>query len=89
MIHINNGDNSHEWLTEEEFKERFPEIDLTDRRTEESQRLRKIRTKKRITMREMSKLTGLSVIEISDIERGRIRDQQAIDKYIKVLNEAN
>jgi translation elongation factor EF-Tu-like GTPase len=88
MIHLNTGNDSskHEWVTEEEFKKRFHDLHKSLNEPVDDT-LRKVRMKKRVTIREMIKATGLGADVISRIERGKIRDQKLIDTYIEALNK--
>lgn len=87
MIHLNKGDGEHEWITEDEFKKRYPEIDLSPSKPDD--RLRRIRIKKRITLRQLSEHSGLSIADLSRIERGLIRGQNEIDRFAMALQKIN
>lgn len=79
MIHINKGENNpHEWITEEEFKERYPQL-VPVESTEIGERLRKARMGKKITLRDFGQLTGLGALKISEIEHGRVREPEKAD----------
>lgn len=77
MIHINKGDDPHEWV--EELPESF-EIEKTVDDT-----LRTERIKKRIILRKMHKRTGLDIVTLSRIERGLITDPEMVKKFKEAL----
>ncbi len=81
MIHLNKGDKPHEWVTREELEKRYPKLAKSLKEKTENP-LAKIRAKKRITVRQLSKITGLTIQEIINIETDKIKDQERIDKYI-------
>lgn len=92
MIHLNKGEGKpHEWITEEEFAKRHPELskELNKPIDENAhgQKLKALRIKKRLTLREFSKRTGFSPSEVCDYERGRKEITAEInDKYCMGLN---
>ena len=87
MIHINTGEGKHKWVTQEELERDYPEIAKSLNRPIEDDKLRKIRIKKRIRLKDMADRTGLSVVQVSQIELGQIKDQLLVDRYIMVFNE--
>lgn len=89
MIHINTGNNSskHEWLTDEEFKERFPDLHKTLNEPVVDDLLRKTRIKKRVMLKDIVKATGLERDVLSKIEQGKVKDQKLIDIYTEALNK--
>ena len=74
MIHIDFADGHSEWLTDEQLKEKCPELHAHMHRPiphkEYGAKLKAIRIKRALTLREMSKRIGCSGAELSDIERG-------------------
>jgi hypothetical protein len=89
MIHLNTGDDSskHEWVTEEEFKKRFPDLHKSLNEPVDNDLLRKTRIKKRVMLKDMVKATGLERDVLSGIEQGIVNDQKLIDIYIEALNK--
>ncbi len=81
MIHLNKGDEPHEWVSKEKFEKCYPELAEKFKASNKNP-LAKIRAKKRITVRELSKKSGLTIQEIIGIETDKIKDQKMIDKYI-------
>ncbi len=82
MIHLNKGEKEpHEWISKEEFAKRYPDLVKSLKEKTENP-LAKIRAKKRITVRQLSKISGLTIQEIIGIETDKIKDQKMIDKYI-------
>lgn len=87
MIHLNKGEGKpHEWLTEDQFKERYPDLHriLNEHRDyrQEGERLKNVRVNKSITLRKMSEISGISIADLSRIESGKREATQAeIDQY--------
>lgn len=83
MIHIHTRDG-HEWLTEEQFKEKHPALHAaihTPRPFNEGgEKIKRLRQKYDMTLRELSKATGISLGDLSAIETGRVEaTQEQID----------
>jgi len=95
MIHLNKGpDKPHEWVTEEEFEKRYPALATAIREkpdeNEHGQKLKAMRLKRGITIRQLSIATGESCAEICNIEQGRKNITPEInDKYCLGLNDAD
>ena len=74
MIHLNKGDAAHEWLSEEQLKQKYPDLHAKMHRprpyAELGFRLKAQRLKHRITLLEFSRRVGLSAQQISAYERG-------------------
>jgi len=92
MIHLNFGpDKPHEWVTEEEFKRRYPKlwahIDAPRPFQEIGKEYWDLRREARITLREMSKKIGVPVSTLCDMEQGRTQFTEAIIKeYTQAFN---
>ena len=91
LIHINKGEEPHEWITREEFKKRYPDLyaELSRPIVPDSpgQKLREKRIQKRITIRKLIELSGLTASEICSIENGRIEVTADIEnKYLRALD---
>lgn len=85
MIHLNKSDGQHEWVTEEEFKKRFPDIDLSVPKG--SQVFKNRRIKKGIKMRDMAEHLGITVTELSRMEKDDLNFKPPLlDKYVHFLN---
>lgn len=85
MIHLNKGeDNPHEFFSDKEFRTKYPDLWKKLNRDREhkgaGKKLKKIRTDKGITLREMMKITGISAARLCDIENGY---ERATDKEIQ------
>jgi len=86
MIHLDLADGTSEWLTDDQLKEKYPELYLALRKpasyAEYGGKLRGIRVQQEVTQLEMARLLGISVSAISDIEQGRIEPtQEQVDAY--------
>lgn len=86
MIHINNGENGHEWISKEECERRFPDL-LKSLMKREVNPLRKQRVKRGITTRQLAKACGLLLYEVSAIERDPDPPQEKVDLYIMGLGK--
>lgn len=74
MIHMNKGGLPHEWLTEEQFKERYPDLDFGPPKfADEAKRIQEYRRAGRILLREISAHLGISHVEASKIDLGYVR----------------
>jgi len=92
MIHVNNGDLEHEWITDEEFENRFPEVaeGLKGIDEAEGQKLYQFRKKKGIVLRDMAELMDVGVAFLSRIERG-LEDitPEVRNKYLYALHKSD
>jgi len=90
VVHINRGNKPHEFLTDEQFKERYPK--LWDRLQpglweSEGKKLREIRKSKSITLREMAKRLNINPSDLSDIEFGRVKAPDDLkSKYLTIAS---
>ena len=86
MIHLDYADGTSAWLTDEQLKEKHPELYASLRQPEPykeyGNRLKAIRQKKDYTIRELAKMLGLTGKELCDIELGRAEPpQRVVDFY--------
>lgn len=74
MIHVNRGDGTHEWLTSEEFRQRYPNAELNAPRpyAEKNRPLKEKRIVCDMSLRETAKLMGVTASHLSSIETGKI-----------------
>lgn len=74
MIHINTGpdESKHEWLTTEEYEEKYGKISGPGPHIQEGKALMEIRVKKKVTMIDLAEKMKVSVVWLSHLERGRI-----------------
>lgn len=73
MIHINKGDDPHEWT--DDFQTESAKDDT----------LQQERIKKRIKLRTVSERMGLSFSDVSRIERGLNTDPEMVKKFKEAL----
>lgn len=72
MIHMNKGDQPHEYLTEEEFAKRFPDLVKKPNDTPRTKAIRLKRKTLELSLRKLSELTGnlLDPATLSQFENG-------------------
>ena len=72
MIHMNKGDQPHEYLTEEEFAKRFPDLVKKPNDTPRTKAIRLKRKTLELPLRKLSELTGnlLDPATLSQFENG-------------------
>jgi hypothetical protein len=94
MIHLDTASGG-QWLTEEQLEAKYPGLyeELHRDRTEENinagRRLKYLRVKANLTVREMAKLLCIGLAECSAIETGKICptvDQVAVYQMLKFKN---
>lgn len=86
MIHLDYADGTSAWLTDEQLKEKHPELYAKLRQpvpyAEYGRKLRNLRVKNDCSLRELAKLAGVRASELSDIELGRVMpSQEIVDIY--------
>lgn len=76
MIHLDYADGTSAWLTDEQLKEKHPELYAKLRQPtphkEYGEKLKQIRQNHNLTIREMAKLTNCKASYLCDVELGRI-----------------
>jgi len=92
MIHVNTGDGKHEWLTDEQLKERNPAAHAALHQPtpykEYGEKMARIRKSAGMTIRELAKAMGMRLGEVSGIETGRIQPTgEQVDLYQIKINE--
>lgn len=85
MIHLHDA-RGHRWVTDAQLKDQFPELHaaLHEPRpfNEGGEKLKCIRKKTDMTLRELSRETGISLGTLSEIETGRLEPtQEQIDAW--------
>ena len=70
MIHVNKGDQPHEWLTEKDFEQKYPNLLLNIELVKRQKGLRERREAAGITLRQLSDKLGIAATALSDIEIG-------------------
>ena len=91
MIHLDTTDGP-KWLTEEQFEAQYPELyevlhrDRTAENINAGRRLKYLRIKENMTVKEVAKLLCISLAEVSDIEAGKVEatcDQIVVYQMLK------
>jgi len=76
MIHINRGNMPHECLTDDEFKERYPELHDSINQPRPWEYMGNALSRERrcagITIRELAKRLNMTMTDLSAIETGRV-----------------
>lgn len=79
-----------EWLTEEQFEAKYPELYSELRKPAPwknyGRRLKYLRVKANMTVKEVAKLLCIGIAEVSDIEHGRVEathDQVQVYQMLK------
>ena len=90
MIHVNRGDKPHEWLTDEQFKAKYPDAHRAMHEPrpyeKEGRALKQHRIDKRLTLRKFAPLMGLSPSELSRYEIGKENPAEIEEKYLAVIS---
>ena len=92
MIHLDYADGTSAWLTAEELKEKHPELHaIMNRPTphkEYGEKLKQIRIKHRLTLREMAKRVGCRASELSNVEIGVTEaSMELVEEYQRLQQE--
>lgn len=92
MIHLDFSDGTSIWLTEEELKEQYPELHALRSQPaphkDYGAKLRNIRIKHDLTLREMAKRIGCSASELCNVEQGRSEaSMELIEEYQRLQQE--
>lgn len=92
MIHVDYADGTSAWLTDEQLKERHPELYAALRRpapyVAEGEKLRKIRVSMDYSVREVARMLGIKAAEVCDIELGRVAPTQSVVDFYGRLSAA-
>jgi hypothetical protein len=89
MIHVNNGNQPHEWLTQEEFDKKYPGLQAKINGMRQQKGLRERREAARMTLRELSQITGIDGITLSDAEIGaEVLEESLYRKVVAALEAA-
>lgn len=90
MIHLDLSDGSSVWLTEEQFEEQYPDLYEALRKPAPwknyGRRLKYLRVKENMTVRELAKLLCIGIADVSAIEAGRVEatyDQVQVYQMLK------
>ena len=94
MIHLDFADGTSAWLSDEELREKHPELYAKLRKPvpyeEYGHKLQKIRQKNDYTVREIAKMLNLKGSDICDIELGRVMpSQEVVDFYGRMQQRAS
>lgn len=96
MIHLDLSDGSSVWLTEEQFEQQYPELYEALRKPAPWQnygrRLKYLRVKENMTVREVAQLLCISMAEVSAIEAGKqeaTADQVGVYQMLKFKQGLN
>jgi ribosome-binding protein aMBF1 (putative translation factor) len=86
MIHLDYADGTSEWLTDEQLKEKHPELYAKLRQPEpyreHGQKLKAIRQQNDYSIRELAKMLKVKGSDVCDIEQGRVMpSQDTVDFY--------
>jgi DNA-binding transcriptional regulator YiaG len=80
MIHIDFKDGTSRWFTEEQFKTEMPDLYAYLRAPrpfkESGEKIKKLRQKADMTVRELAKSSGIGLGDLSAIEAGRVEPTQ-------------
>ena len=92
MIHIDFADGHSEWLTDEQLKEKYPDLHAALRKPaplkEYGDMLKKIRQRRDISLREMSKRIGCKASDLSNIEQGYVEaTAEQVEAYQRLQQE--
>jgi ribosome-binding protein aMBF1 (putative translation factor) len=86
MVHIDYADGTSAWLTDEQLKEKHPEIYAKLRvpvpYADYGRKLRDLRVKNDFSLKELADLLRMPVSELSAIETGKVvPSQEVVDFY--------
>ena len=88
MIHLNKGNQPHEFVTQEEFQKRYPGLDKLIKDAPRTKDFRRKRKENHISLVPISNKTAIPVDEISQFEIGaRILPDEQITKLFEALDE--
>jgi len=84
MIHLDYADGTSAWLTDDQLKEKHPELYAIIRAprpfNEGGEKIKKLRQKHDMSVRELAKAAGIGLADLSSIETGRVEaTQEQID----------
>lgn len=89
VIHVNRGNQPHEWLTEKDFEQQYPKLLPKIELIKRQKGLRERREAAGITLRQLSDKIKISTTMLSDIEIGAIAiGDNFFNRIVTALEEA-
>ncbi len=89
MIHLDYADGTSAWLTDDQLKEKHPELYVKLRApvpfAEYGRKLRDMRVKYNFSIKEVAKFLDMGLAAISDIERGKVEAPPAVVDCYSIL----